>query len=342
MSANRTVSVVIPCYNCEVYVGNAIESVLKQDYSPLEVVVVDDGSTDDSLQEIRKFREHVEIISTPNRGAPAARNTGLERATGSLIKFLDADDELFDGAIRRQVEQQAELGEDLVVFGEGVWFEKPDRAFRRRFRQREPDEDPLMYILRMNPQTSLSLYPRNLLERVEGFDEGLARYQDLDLNLRVCLAGAVHWYAPTDVTKVRMHEGKDRISQQGILKENPFEALNRLKKWVRIIEGRDRMSERIRKEVAQRAWSKGRAVLRAGHTQKASSYFEFARSQHLAPLSDKSKAYRVTTKLLGPHTAELIAGVARRAGLFSGNGEIYTQTFLTEGLVKEKLRSEKK
>lgn len=335
-------SVVIPCYNCEAYVGNAIESVLQQDYSPLEVVVVDDGSTDDSLSEIRRFDEHVEIISTPNRGAPAARNTGLETSTGSLVKFLDADDVLFDGSIHRQVEHQAELGGDLVVFGEGVWFEEPDRAFRRRFRERGSGEDPLMYILRMNPQTSLSLYPRRLVERVGGFDEGLARYQDLDLNLRVCLAGGAHWYAPTDVTKVRMHEGEDRISQQGILKEDPLEALHRLKKWVQIFENQDRTSSEIRKEMAQRAWSKGRAVLRAGHTEEAYLYFRFARNQHRAPLSDKSRAYRLTTELLGPYTAELIASVARKTGVSSNSGEISPQKFLTVETAEKESSLEKK
>ena len=333
---------VIPCYNCEAYVGKAIESVLEQDYSPLEVVVVDDGSTDDSLNEIQRFDEHVEIISTSNRGAPAARNTGLETATGSLIKFLDADDELFDGAVRSQVEKCESLGKDSVVFGEGVWFEQSGRAFRKQLRDREDTEAPLMYVLRMNPQTSLSLYPRGLLERVGGFDEGLSRYQDLDLNLRVCLVGGKHRYFPTDVTKVRIHEGENRISQQPILRQNPLEALERLKKWIRIIEERNRTSPEIRKEVAQRAWSKGRAVLRTGQTEKAGLYFDFARNQHRAPLSDTSTAYRVTTELLGPYAAEVIADFARKTGFSSRSGEISPQTFLEVESAEEKLRFKRK
>ncbi|MCS4149351.1 glycosyltransferase [Salinibacter ruber] len=309
-------SVVIPCYNNETYVGNAIESVLKQDYSPLEVVVVNDGSTDDSLNEIQRFDEHVKIISTPNRGAPAARNTGLETATGSLIKFLDADDELFEGTIRRQVERHVEMEEDAIVFGEGVWFEESSgRAFRRRFREREAGEDFVTYVFRMNPQTSLSLYTSRLLNRVEGFDESLSRAQDLDLNLRLCLAGGKHKYVPDDVTRIRMHEGEDRISSQAILQDEPRSALKRLRKWIDLIDNQDRNSKGVRKEIAQSTWAKGRAVLRAGHLEAAQDYFIFASKLHKNPLSDKSKMYEITTRVFGPRIAEHIAGIARKIGL---------------------------
>lgn len=319
MNDPRTVSVVIPCYNNERYVGGTIESVLQQDYPDIDIVVVDDGSTDNSLGEIRRFDDHVKILSTPNRGAPAARNTGMEKASGVLIKFLDADDQLFEGAIRRQVNQYADIKKKTVVFGEGVWFYESGRAFRRTLREREPEEDPLMYILDMNPQTSLSLYPRPLLEDVGGFDEELERYQDLDLNVRISLAGGEHQYAPVDITMIRMHDGEDRISKQSILEKQPYHALRRLEKWVGIIEDQNRMGSEIRREIAQRAWRKGRAVLRAGQAETANRYFDFARGLHDAPLADTSQAYRVSATLLGPQAAELIAKVARKTGLTGRN-----------------------
>ena len=87
-------SVVIPCYNAEGYVGEAIESALNQTYRPVEVIVIDDGSTDGSLDVIRSFGDRIRYESGPNRGPSAARNRGVQLARGELIQFLDADDVL--------------------------------------------------------------------------------------------------------------------------------------------------------------------------------------------------------------------------------------------------------
>ncbi|WP_193212258.1 glycosyltransferase [Luteolibacter marinus] len=84
-------SIIIPCYNKERYVAAAIESALSQSY-PAEVIVVNDGSIDRSLEEIEPFADRIHLITGPNRGASSARNTGIESATGEWIQFFDADD----------------------------------------------------------------------------------------------------------------------------------------------------------------------------------------------------------------------------------------------------------
>ena len=85
------VSVIIPVYNGEKYVEQALESVFKQDYQPFEVIVVDDGSTDRTAQIIGKY-DNVQYIYQTNQGVATARNTGIENSRGELIAFLDADD----------------------------------------------------------------------------------------------------------------------------------------------------------------------------------------------------------------------------------------------------------
>ena len=86
----KLVSVIIPLYNARRYVAQAIESALNQTYSNVEVIVVDDGSTDDPLEVISKYP--VRVIRQDNKGASAARNTGIREATGEFIVTLDADD----------------------------------------------------------------------------------------------------------------------------------------------------------------------------------------------------------------------------------------------------------
>lgn len=93
------ISVVIPCYNYAHYVGAAIESALAQDYAHIEVVVVNDGSTDDSLQVIQRYAPRVKIVDQPNQGSIAAYNRGFAESSGDVVIFLDADDLLEPGAL---------------------------------------------------------------------------------------------------------------------------------------------------------------------------------------------------------------------------------------------------
>jgi len=101
--ASPLVSIIIPCYNAERYVAEAIESALDQIYPHCEVIVIDDGSTDGSLNVIKGFCEKIRWESRENRGGSAARNRGLELARGKYIQFLDADDFISQDKIELQV-----------------------------------------------------------------------------------------------------------------------------------------------------------------------------------------------------------------------------------------------
>src|SRR5262245_27872009 len=93
MPAHQTsVSVIIPNYNRAALVGETIDNMLAQSLPPAEVIVVDDGSVDDSVAVIDSFVNRVKLIRQPNRGPGAARNAGLEIATGDFIQFMDSDD----------------------------------------------------------------------------------------------------------------------------------------------------------------------------------------------------------------------------------------------------------
>src|SRR5436305_1029668 len=86
------ISVIIPVYNGERYLGEAIESVLAQSYHWLEIILVDDGSTDGSATVAKQFSPAVQVVRQPNLGAGAARNRGIALAQGEFLAFLDADD----------------------------------------------------------------------------------------------------------------------------------------------------------------------------------------------------------------------------------------------------------
>lgn len=115
MDAVTTVSIIIPCYNKQAYVRAAIESALAQTH-PCEVIVVDDGSTDGSLEEVQQFDGRIIWETGSNRGGSAARNRGLELATGQWIQFLDADDILPPEKIAKQLAEIEGAGDDVMAF----------------------------------------------------------------------------------------------------------------------------------------------------------------------------------------------------------------------------------
>lgn len=117
------VSIIVPSYNAAPWLGATLESALAQTHSPCEVIVVDDGSRDDSLAIAERFRSRgVTVISQRNAGASAARNRGLASAGGELIQFLDADDLLAPDKIATQVARLRAAGDGFVASAEWVRF----------------------------------------------------------------------------------------------------------------------------------------------------------------------------------------------------------------------------
>jgi glycosyltransferase involved in cell wall biosynthesis len=103
MASSPLVSVVVPAYNSARYVARALQSILGQTYAPLEIIVVDDGSTDDTAGVLAPYRDRIRYFRQANRGPSAARNTGIRHARGELIAFLDADDWWLPEKLERQV-----------------------------------------------------------------------------------------------------------------------------------------------------------------------------------------------------------------------------------------------
>jgi glycosyltransferase involved in cell wall biosynthesis len=108
------VSVIIPNYNYSEFLRESIDSALNQDYQPIEVIVVDDGSTDDSREILKSYGKQITVIEIINSGAPTARNFGLMRARGKYISYLDADDYWASNKISSQVQRLCDMKTELV------------------------------------------------------------------------------------------------------------------------------------------------------------------------------------------------------------------------------------
>lgn len=116
----KLVSIIIPVYNCEKYIGKCLESVLGQTYKNVEIIVIDDGSTDQSLEVINRTvqaKSNVKVIHQENQGVSEARNRGIESAAGDYVTFLDGDDYLGESYIESLMKAAEQNNADLVICG---------------------------------------------------------------------------------------------------------------------------------------------------------------------------------------------------------------------------------
>ena len=178
------VSVIIPCYNGEAFLQEAIESALAQSYRRVEIIVVDDGSTDRSGEIARAFP--VRYRYHPNRGLSATRNVGLRESTGSYIVFLDADDRLKQDAIETGLGILTERPECAMAVGDHL-FVCQDRLHVAASRKQCVSAFHYEALLKSNFVEMISsvLFRRTALEAMGGFNSELRVAEDYDLYLRI-------------------------------------------------------------------------------------------------------------------------------------------------------------
>ena len=191
MKYQPIVSIIITGYNYAGFIGQAIRSALDQTYQAVEVIVVNDGSTDGTGQVVNKFREHIEYIEQPNSGVVIARNNGAKHATGEFILFLDADDYLPPEFVEVAIDWLLRYHADFVYTDRKV-------VGVDQFLYTSHTFDPSL-LLFSNYVGLTSLIRKSVFERVGGFREELNRtksYEDWDLWLSLVQQGSVGLYCP--------------------------------------------------------------------------------------------------------------------------------------------------
>lgn len=188
-----TVSVVIPAYNAAKYIGEALFSIFKQTFTSYEVIVINDGSSDtaDLERALQPYRARIRYIRQENRGAAAARNTGLRAATGEFVAFLDADDKWSPNFLAKQVELLKSSNADLV-YSDALFFGESPLA-GRTFMELQPSRGDVtpekLLAVQVTVLTSTVLARKAPVIEVGLFDESLRRGHDFDLWLRLARRG---------------------------------------------------------------------------------------------------------------------------------------------------------
>ncbi|TRX72099.1 glycosyltransferase family 2 protein [Carboxylicivirga sp. M1479] len=189
------VSVIIPVYNAELYVGDCLKSLISQTYNNLEIIVVDDGSTDDSLRIIESIDDkRIKVIKVNHKGAEAARNIAFKQSTGEFIQFLDADDLLSSQKIEAQVKLISQSSNSASICSTIHFYEGINKKFCNDsylFSTSKPVE---LFTAIWGAQGFIGMIPchawllnRSLIEQYGLWNEKLCKDADGEFFARVCL-----------------------------------------------------------------------------------------------------------------------------------------------------------
>jgi glycosyltransferase involved in cell wall biosynthesis len=219
---SQKVSVIIPVYNSQEFLTDSIESALNQTYKNIEIIAVDDGSTDNSLPILKKFGNKITIISQENKGLAGALNTGIENMTGNWAKLLSADDVLYPDAIEVLVNEIKKLPENTIVYSNWDIIDDNNRKLRTFSESNYNDLENFDFNVRLldgqqiNINTTLmpsSLFTSGCL--IEKLDDPVAI--DYDFFLRAGILFDVKFHLiPKSLIQYRVHGSQ--LSHKKILK----------------------------------------------------------------------------------------------------------------------------
>jgi glycosyltransferase involved in cell wall biosynthesis len=323
------VSVIVPTYNRAHLITNALESIRRQRYRCIEVLVVDDGSDDDTDAVVRRWIEenagrhiHGTYVRQPNRGAPAARNEGLRRSRGEFIQFLDSDDVILPGKLESQVAalqgaprcQYAWSDRERATV-EAVW-DVYDHIVRApmTFAKQAPEQVAGYRKWRLPNQGGQGLYRRAACVELGPWDEGLLRHQDWEFNVRLISSQAPAVYVP-GVGYISVNHSGPRVF--GGSRDNPLRSYELLVAASQVAERRlagvSSVTRAARYKVAISYMSAALAALKLGDRGRFDSAMDGFRRNHMGT-SMKLKGILLSSavSLLGISTAQRFADAYRR------------------------------
>ena len=193
-SESPLVSIIIPVFNAEAYLAATLQSCLEQRYPNIEIIVINDGSTDGSSAILRDYDDaRIRVIKTRNLGGCAARNTGIAQARGDLFQFLDHDDVLAPDKLERQVRQVQIHGSDWIYSGDMGSVSGDQREIDEGYELYQRDFSPAEYFQTVLSQygkfltTGVWLVPRERVQATHGWDARAGLNDDGEYFMRVLL-----------------------------------------------------------------------------------------------------------------------------------------------------------
>ncbi|MDY6906011.1 MAG: glycosyltransferase [Thermodesulfobacteriota bacterium] len=265
------VSVVIPTFNRGHMVADAVASVLAQDYPHLELIVVDDGSTDDTSAVLAPCQDSITLLTQANAGVSAARNRGVRHARGEYVAFLDSDDWWQPGKITAQVSFFRSHPQALVCQTEEIWIRNGRRVNPGK-RHKKPAGlifEPSLELCLVSP--SAVMLKRDFFIEMGGFDESLPACEDYDLWLRISCRHPIDLIPDPFVVKRGGHG--DQLSAMPGLDKYRIQSITNLLKTGNLTQDQQQAALKIRSDKC-RIYANG--CVKRGRLDEANDYRRLA------------------------------------------------------------------
>ena len=200
------VSVIIPTYNQARFIPATISSVLEQTYKDFEIIVIDDGSTDDTQKELERFGSKIKVILQPNSERAVSRNNGVKNSTGAYIAFLDSDDLWSPDKLEKQVEVLDNLKDIVLVYGQSYRINDKGEQIKSAKRQMHGFSGNVFEKLLMRNfiVSATPMIKREDFDKTAGFQTKYIPYEDWEFWLRFSLLGEFY-FLPTPMSYYRIH-----------------------------------------------------------------------------------------------------------------------------------------
>lgn len=301
------ISVIIPCYNAGSWILEALESVGQQQINrdEMEVIVVDDGSTDDSANKAKKKYPWIKLITTKNQGASTARNVGTKISTGEFIQYLDADDLLAPGKLKRQLDSIKRSGADIVY---GDW-QKLRKNHNNLWEKKEivkqllSDPEIDLFTDFWSP-ISAYFFRRRIVEKAGGWDETLKVIDDPYFMMKCVFESAKFEYSPGIAAYYRVHtedsvSTRDHNAYISEIFENAEKVEKRWQESVGITDKRKKALLKVYGQVARDSYDKNKELFECAYSKLEMLFPGY--------IPEKPAHLRYISKLFGYRKAESLA-----------------------------------
>jgi glycosyltransferase involved in cell wall biosynthesis len=254
------VSVIIPVYNAEKYLEECIKSVINQTYSDIEIIAVNDGSIDNSLQILKKYIDRVKVISKENGGTASALNTGIKLMTGEWFKWLSADDVLYPNCIEELIFEAKNLGDrNFILYSNYDTIDSEgkiiDQFIEPNYNSMNAFDFNVILLDHYIGNGTTSMIHKSIIDKFGMFDHTIGYKEDYELWLRYCiLCNCKLHLIPKILAQYRIH--KKQLTKEKVRKSH--EQSEKIRKLVL-----DKLdpSERSSYEIALQKYKKNRTLV---------------------------------------------------------------------------------
>lgn len=294
------VSIIIPAYNASEYIKNCLDSCIKQDHDNVEIIVIDDGSTDNTRDIVKSYSDRrIKYLYKENGGSASARNLGIRNSSGDYIIFLDSDDLILPNRITAHI-KSLQNKDKIITYSDFRYIKNHNNnnEYKHKFKFYSGDVLDKMLYKNFIP-TNCATYPRSFIDDIGIFNEEIRNCEDTEFLIRALLAGYKVEYLDKVLAYYRLHEGS-----------KSKEKVKNYSNYIKILKLFENKIDKklLNRAIAYNECNIGRYLIKSGEFKKGMSYIKKS-FKHLPPNIHLGLIYIFLYKIFGVQFINYISNI---------------------------------